>query len=114
MNKLEKLLRGSELIMADGAMGTMLFDAGLQFGDPPETWNILHPEVIRKVHRSYLESGSQILLTNTFGGESIPPCHASSARPRERAEHHSCDSRPHRGRRERRRCNRCRGYRPER
>ena len=68
MNKLEKLLRGSELIMADGAMGTMLFDAGLQFGDPPETWNILHPEVIRKVHRSYLESGSQILLTNTFGG----------------------------------------------
>ncbi len=68
MNKLEKLLQGSELIMADGAMGTMLFDAGLQFGDPPETWNILHPEVIRKVHRSYLESGSQILLTNTFGG----------------------------------------------
>ena len=49
-------------------MGTMLFLNGLQFGDPPEVWNLTQPEVIRRIHRGYLEAGSQILLTNTFGG----------------------------------------------
>ena len=55
-------------ILADGAMGTMLFEAGLQFGDPPEVWNVTHPDVVRGIQRAYLEAGSQILLTNTFGG----------------------------------------------
>lgn len=55
-------------ILADGAMGTMLFSNGLEFGDPPEVWNLTHPDVIRRVHRGYLEAGSSILLTNTFGG----------------------------------------------
>jgi 5-methyltetrahydrofolate--homocysteine methyltransferase len=55
-------------IMADGAMGTVLFGQGLEFGDPPEVWNLEHPDVIRRVHRGYLDAGSSILLTNTFGG----------------------------------------------
>lgn len=55
-------------ILADGAMGTMLFANGLEFGDPPEVWNLSHPDVIRRVHRGYLEAGSSIILTNTFGG----------------------------------------------
>ena len=55
-------------IVADGAMGTMLFANGLQFGDPPEVWNLAHPDVIRRIQRGYLEAGSQIVLTNTFGG----------------------------------------------
>ena len=42
--------------------------AGLQFGDPPEVWNLSQPDVIRRIHRGYLEAGSRILLTNTFGG----------------------------------------------
>ena len=49
-------------------MGTMLFANGLQFGDPPELWNLAHPDVVRRIHRSYLEAGAQILMTNTFGG----------------------------------------------
>jgi 5-methyltetrahydrofolate--homocysteine methyltransferase len=49
-------------------MGTMLFAAGLQFGDPPEAWNLSHPDVVRRIHRSYLDAGSQVLMTNTFGG----------------------------------------------
>jgi 5-methyltetrahydrofolate--homocysteine methyltransferase len=49
-------------------MGTMLFEAGLQFGDPPEAWNVIHPDIVRGIQRAYLEAGSQILLTNTFGG----------------------------------------------
>ncbi len=49
-------------------MGTMLFANGLQFGDPPELWNLAHPDVVRRIHRGYLEAGAQILMTNTFGG----------------------------------------------
>ena len=41
---------------------------GLQFGDPPEVWNLAHPDVIRRIQRGYIEAGSQIVLTNTFGG----------------------------------------------
>ena len=63
----ELLARGGP-ILADGAMGTMLFSNGLEFGDPPEIWNLAHPDVIRRIHRGYLEAGSKIILTNTFGG----------------------------------------------
>lgn len=62
------LLGAGVPILADGAMGTMLFSNGLEFGDPPEVWNLTHPDVIRRVHRGYLEAGSSIVLTNTFGG----------------------------------------------
>src|SRR3990172_7496727 len=62
------LLESPGPILADGAMGTMLFQAGLEFGDPPESWNVLHPDRVRLVHRGYLEAGSRLILTNTFGG----------------------------------------------
>ncbi len=68
MNKFQSLIGQSPTVMLDGAMGTMLFEAGLQFGDPPEAWNVEHPERVRAVHRGYLQAGSQIILTNTFGG----------------------------------------------
>jgi 5-methyltetrahydrofolate--homocysteine methyltransferase len=58
-------------ILADGAMGTMLFLNGLQFGDPPEVWNLTQPDVVRRIQRGYLEAGSRILLTNTFGGNRL-------------------------------------------
>ncbi|HJP88723.1 MAG TPA: homocysteine S-methyltransferase family protein [Candidatus Limnocylindrales bacterium] len=58
-------------IVADGAMGTMLMANGLEFGDPPELWNLEHPEIIRRVQRAYLSSGAQVLLTNTFGGSRL-------------------------------------------
>jgi 5-methyltetrahydrofolate--homocysteine methyltransferase len=63
-----KLLAEPGVILADGAMGTMLFAAGLEFGDPPERWNVDYPERIQVVHRAYLEAGARLLLTNTFGG----------------------------------------------
>ncbi len=62
------LLETAGPILADGAMGTMLFEAGLQFGDPPEVWNLTQPDIVRRVHRGYLDAGARILLTNTFGG----------------------------------------------
>ena len=55
-------------LVADGAMGTMLFASGLKHGDAPETWNLEHPEKIAAVHRGYLEAGARLLYTNTFGG----------------------------------------------
>jgi 5-methyltetrahydrofolate--homocysteine methyltransferase len=68
MNKLHSLLSDHSVILADGAMGTMLFEAGLEFGDAPEMWNLLHLDRVRAVHDQHLKAGSQILLTNTFGG----------------------------------------------
>jgi 5-methyltetrahydrofolate--homocysteine methyltransferase len=52
-------------------MGTMLMANGLEFGDPPELWNLEHPEIIRRVQRGYIEAGAQVLLTNTFGGNRL-------------------------------------------
>jgi len=58
-------------VVADGAMGTMLMANGLEFGDPPEVWNLEHPEIIRRVQRAYADAGAQIILTNTFGGNRL-------------------------------------------
>lgn len=68
MNRLEELLAENSYLLLDGAMGTMLFGMGLESGAPPEEWNVNHPDRIQKVHRAYIEAGSQVILTNTFGG----------------------------------------------
>jgi len=65
---IETYLRESPYLIVDGAMGTMLFAAGLQHGDPPELWNVDYPQRVAEVHRQYLQAGARILLTNTFGG----------------------------------------------
>jgi 5-methyltetrahydrofolate--homocysteine methyltransferase len=52
-------------------MGTMLFSRGLVSGNSPDEWNLSHPEEVRKIHRTYIEAGSQIILTNTFGGSRL-------------------------------------------
>ena len=71
MDKLNNLLQAGSPILLDGAMGTMLMDAGLKSGDCPEEWNVLQPDAVRKIHREYIQAGSQIILTNTFGGTSV-------------------------------------------
>jgi 5-methyltetrahydrofolate--homocysteine methyltransferase len=67
----QDLVGDGATVVADGAMGTMLMQNGLEFGDPPEVWNLEHPEIIRRVQRGYLDAGSQIILTNTFGGNRL-------------------------------------------
>jgi 5-methyltetrahydrofolate--homocysteine methyltransferase len=67
----EALVRSGRPIVADGAMGTMLMANGLEFGDPPELWNLEHPEIIRRVQRAYIDAGAQVILTNTFGGNRL-------------------------------------------
>jgi 5-methyltetrahydrofolate--homocysteine methyltransferase len=58
----------SEILVFDGAMGTMLFEAGLKDGACPELWNETHPEVIRNIHTAYFDAGSDFVETNSFGG----------------------------------------------
>lgn len=65
---LQALLDAGTPIIADGGMGTQLFAAGLDLGDSPELWNVEHPDMVRSIHRAYVEAGAQIILTNTFGG----------------------------------------------
>lgn len=55
-------------LIADGAMGTQLFAVGLTAGDPPEMWVIDHTDKVKAIHRSYVSAGSDLILTNTFGG----------------------------------------------
>ncbi len=62
---------GKELLFFDGGMGTLLQEKGLAPGELPETWNLTHPEIIRGIHRRYIEAGSQIVLTNTFGANAL-------------------------------------------
>ena len=71
MTSWQELVDKGTTVVADGAMGTMLMQNGLEFGDPPEVWNLEHPEIIRRVQRGYLDAGSQIIPTNTFGGNRL-------------------------------------------
>jgi 5-methyltetrahydrofolate--homocysteine methyltransferase len=65
---LTSLLNEKKVLLADGATGTTLFDMGLTSGDSPEFWNDTKPENIRRLHQDFVDAGSDIILTNTFGG----------------------------------------------
>ncbi len=68
MNRFLKRLSQPGVLVADGATGTMLQRAGLPVGAPSELWVLENPQGIRDLHRSYIEAGAQIILTDTFGG----------------------------------------------
>ena len=65
-NPLVALLEQKEILIADGAMGTNLFQLGLADGACGELWNVDHPDRVKSVHRSFVNAGSDVLLTNTF------------------------------------------------
>jgi 5-methyltetrahydrofolate--homocysteine methyltransferase len=64
-------LRSGDILVADGAMGTMLFERGLKPGECPERWNLERPQVLEEIARLYLEAGADILQTNTFGASPL-------------------------------------------
>jgi len=68
MEDIKAALAAGKLLIADGATGTMLMAAGLEAGRAPELWNVERPEDILALHRAYVDAGSNIFLTNTFGG----------------------------------------------
>lgn len=67
-NCLDHLLSRKPVLVADGAMGTTLFTLGLEGGGCPELLNLDEPQLIAKVHAGFVGAGSDIILTNTFGG----------------------------------------------
>ncbi|MEX2653606.1 MAG: betaine--homocysteine S-methyltransferase [Acidimicrobiia bacterium] len=68
MTRFETALSGSRVLVADGAMGTTLFSLGLEGGGCPELLNVERPGLVADVHRRFADAGSDIVLTNTFGG----------------------------------------------
>ncbi len=62
---------GKKLLFFDGGMGTLLQAKGLKPGELPETWNVEHKEEIISIHQAYMEAGSDIVLTNTFGANAL-------------------------------------------
>ena len=67
-DRLQALLQERPWLLADGATGTNFFALGLEHGDAPELWNLSHPEKVKVNYRTFIDAGSDIVLTNTFGG----------------------------------------------
>jgi 5-methyltetrahydrofolate--homocysteine methyltransferase len=66
-----RALLGKRVLLLDGGMGSLLMAAGLERGRAPEWWNLEHPERIEAAHRGYVEAGSDVVHTNSFGAS--PP-----------------------------------------
>ena len=64
---LRRVFSGEEFLVFDGAMGTMLQEAGLKAGELPELLNFSHPETVTAIHRAYVEAGADVISANTFG-----------------------------------------------
>jgi 5-methyltetrahydrofolate--homocysteine methyltransferase len=64
---LERLASG-EILISDGAMGTFLYAKGLTPGENPESWCVSHPDAVKDIAQAYLDAGSDIVETNSFGG----------------------------------------------
>ena len=83
-NALTRMLAERDWILADGATGTTLFNMGLCSGDAPELWNVEHPDKIRALYSGAVNAGSDLFLTNSFGGNaSRLKLHGAEKRARE-------------------------------
>ena len=67
-NPIDALLEKKGVLLADGATGTNLFAMGLESGEAPELWNESAPEKVTALHKGFVDAGSDIILTNSFGG----------------------------------------------
>ena len=72
-NPLQKMLNDREWILADGATGTNLFNMGLSSGNAPEMWNRTEPKKIKALYQNSVDAGSDLFLTNSFGGNRSRP-----------------------------------------
>ena len=81
---LEEIATERGVLLADGATGTNLFKAGLETGYPPELWNVEHADRITTLYQEFIDAGSDVILTNSFGGTSFRlKLHASETRVQE-------------------------------
>jgi 5-methyltetrahydrofolate--homocysteine methyltransferase len=68
MGKILDQIKKGKILVSDGAWGTFLQKKGLQLGECPEEWNVTHPGEVLDIARSYIESGADMIETNSFGG----------------------------------------------
>ena len=61
----------NNILILDGGMGTLLQKEGLSPGEHPEMWNIIHSDVVERIHRNYFDAGSNVVNTNTFGANNL-------------------------------------------
>lgn len=71
MEDIRERLRRGDLILGDGAWGTMLIQRGLKAGEPPEALNLSRTEILEEIAVLYLEAGAELITTNTFGGSPL-------------------------------------------
>jgi 5-methyltetrahydrofolate--homocysteine methyltransferase len=71
LDRFRNALASKQLLLFDGAMGTLLQERGLGQGQSPEQYGLSSPEIIREIHREYLQAGAMVLTTNTFGGTAL-------------------------------------------
>jgi 5-methyltetrahydrofolate--homocysteine methyltransferase len=71
MEKILERLRRGEVIVGDGALGTLLMQRGLKHGEPPEACNITRPNILEEIASMYLEAGAEIITTNTLGASPL-------------------------------------------
>ena len=111
---LQTLLAEGRPLLADGATGTNLFAMGLASGESPELWNANHPDRIRALHQAFVDAGSDIILTNSFGGNRRRLALHARRGARPRAQPAGGRTRPRRRRRRRPARRRGRVGRPDR
>jgi 5-methyltetrahydrofolate--homocysteine methyltransferase len=75
MKTIKQALESGKVLISDGAWGTFLQAKGLEPGTCPEIWNIEHPDIVYSIAKSYIEAGSNMIETNSFGGSSIKLSH---------------------------------------
>src|SRR5512134_2240634 len=71
MHRLIEELIAAGPVVTDGAWGTQLQARGLGLGEFPDLWNLTHPEAVAEVAGAYVDAGSRVILTNTFGANRI-------------------------------------------
>ncbi len=68
MRNFIEAVKNSKVLISDGAWGTFLYEKGLTSGECPELWNLTHRQKVLEIAKSYIEAGSDMILTNSFGG----------------------------------------------
>lgn len=71
MKKISEQIKNGKVLLSDGAWGTYLQQEGLAQGECPELWNVEHRDIVLKIAKSYIDAGSDMIETNSFGGNKI-------------------------------------------
>ena len=71
MQNILSRIKSGEILLSDGAMGTMLMSKGLKSGDCPELFNLDNPELLKEIAQTYLDAGADLIQTNTFGASPL-------------------------------------------